>query len=267
MHRVGRCEIGIDLLERPDLGRCQPKGEVVDEVRCQSAPGIVDDSPAGLAPVALLRRQRHLEPEQLVEGEPASARLHLVECPGEVDAPQGGVPLHQPQLGQYHFGYRVRDGPRHRQRLEDGAPQVTGAHLLDRWVDRDDPPGDQALLAPEQVHRRALHLRTPPEPLDLARQRHLGTGLKLALTEGLVEPGGLQAARAVGEDRVDHDQVAPRAALRHRDDLGEHRHLGVTREVGDPDAGAPVDVAAGDMEDQVRHRLDSPLAQQLGALL
>ena len=123
-----------------------------------------------------------------------------------------GVPIHQPQLGQYHLGDRVRDWPRHFQGFEYGSPQVAGAHLLDRRVDGDDPPGDQALLATEQVHGRALHLRAPPEPLDLPRQRHLGTGLELALTELLVEPGRLQASGAVGEDRVDDDQVAPRDA-------------------------------------------------------
>ena len=199
-------------------------------------------------------RERQLEDEQLVEREPASPLLRLVERARPVQSSERVAPERQPAFCLQ--GGRKRVGPvgGKRQRRLDELAQLHRRDLLARRVDRCEVRRCRAAVQVEGADGKAEAVRCPTEA-------HVRAGGQLVLQPRLVEPGRRNLAAAVGDLRGEDLEPAASPAERSAAHFALDQHLLVPTvlaeiQVGDPLLGSGSLVAARAVVEQVADALE-----------
>ena len=263
VHRLRRGEVVPDLADHAGLRRRELERERGEEAldEADPAPGrldVVGDAAGVRGRGALAHDEGDLDPEQLVESEPAPGENGLFHRLGLVDGTERRGAAHQPGRGPPGLVERVGELARPLERLrhvpgelDRGDPRPPGL-----GVDRHDPAGLAGLGRPDDLDDRVRHLEGRPVAVDPAEQRHLTALGQLLRAPGLVEKRHPQLAGAVVDLGLDDAAPAPQAPERHlphrrRDDPDVAGH-----ELGDRDGVRPVGVAPWVVGEQVEDRGD-----------
>ncbi len=115
VHGKGPGQVGADHRHGPPLGRGELEAEPGDEAVDQGGLATFGDEPVADPPGVLLepvlaQDQGQLQPEELVEGQPAAGRLALLEGGRPVDLVEGRRPVDQLERGPPVVGQRIGEG-------------------------------------------------------------------------------------------------------------------------------------------------------------
>ena len=190
LHRRRAREVGVDLGDRLLL----MLGQLERECGAVAADQLARLRQRGgdlLLALGSAPRQRQLEDEQLVEGEPLPSLLGLLERARLVDRRQRVASERQPALRLQRRRQRVGMVGHERQRRLDELAQLRRRDLLARRIDRREVGRRRAAVEVERAHGEAEAVRG-------AAQTHVRARLQLLLQPGLVEPGRADLAGPVG---------------------------------------------------------------------
>lgn len=141
-------QVGPDLVEDALLGGGERIRKPGDKTGGELPVDVVDHTPFLVPTSPLLHRQGDLQPEQLVEYQPAAGGGHLGDRLREVDVVEGGVPVDETVPADDARRHRVVDGSGSSHGVVDGPTHPAGAHLSDRWVNGHDASRRQGLFGP-----------------------------------------------------------------------------------------------------------------------
>ncbi len=267
MHRVGCGQIGLDLADDPPLRPGQLVGQPGDESCDQLAGGVVRHPRGFLDLSPLLDGQRQLEAEQLVIHQTVPGRCDLIECFGKVDRVEGRVPRHEAMGVNELPGHRVIDRAGPLEGIVNGAADRAQLELGHSRVNRDHSPGAQALQRRvEDINLGALHLQRPAKRLDYPGQRDSRPLGELLEAKALVEPDGLHDGGLVGNSRFDDAEAPPWPPVADGNDLPYQRYFLADRGLSYRRLLRSVDVATGDVVEEIGHVSDPELGELLRAL-
>ena len=256
LHRRRLCEVGVDLLDRALLVRREREGEQLAIARrelsglgeCRSALVFAPTSAAG---------QPDLEDEELVQCEPAAARLGFSLVPRTVQGGERVRAQRQARLLLEVSGNEVGEVTGVRECLAGELPELLDGHLLARRVDR------------REIGRRggAVQVVGADGELvatELASEANVRARLQLLGEPDLVEPDRGHLAAVVGDPGLDDREAAPGAAHGGPQDLaGDRDFLLAGEEVGDRHLGRGSLVAKRPVRKQVADRAQAELGELL----
>ena len=201
VHRDRTSEVGGDLGDHLGLVARELEGERAEEPRHQGARRVVLDALAGGLDHALAQHEGELDPQQLVEHEPAAGLLGLAHRLGDVDAAERRGAIDEVVAVEHPSRHRLDELTGAAQRLGHPAAEVlrVEAQLVGLRVDRGDL---QAVVLVEEVDLRVGHLLLAPVLGDLAEEQRLGALGELPGPPRLVEERDPQVARAVGDPEL-----------------------------------------------------------------
>jgi hypothetical protein len=269
VHWMGGGQVVLDLLDGAALvvGQVerQPGHERVDERSVDP----VGDALGGALDVALALDQRQLDPEQLVQHQPAARHVAMRHRVRGVDAGERLGPGDQVEPVEDPVGDGIEQAPHLRapQRLGDPVAHLPGgqAGLLRLGVDGHDAAGPIA----DQVDHRVGHLLAAGVDLEFAEQCDGHPRPQLPLPPCLVEEADPQVPAAVGHVHGHQHlgRAPPGAPRRHSLHGHEDQRLLPHHQVADPRLVGAVHVAAWVVREQVQQALDADDRQPLGLAL
>ncbi len=267
VHRVRCGEVGLDLVDRAQLGTGERVRQRVVEAMDEISVDFVLEAALLALHRPLAQHQDQLHPEELVECETPARLLLVLDALGQMDVGECVEARQQSESVTDVIGQRVVDAAltTATQRLFDPPGHLPGVDLclLALRVDRHDATG----AITDEVDHGVRHLQPAPVHVGLAEQRDLEPFAQLPLTPGLVEEHHLHASRAVADVGGHHRAAIARGPLGHRSNRGEYQRLVARNEIGDARLVRSIDPSPGVEGEQIEEVVDVDACQRRALLV
>ena len=201
VHRDRASEVRGDLRDHLGLVPRELEGERAEEPRHQGSRRVVLDPHAGGLDHALAQHEGELDPQQLVEHEPAAGLLGLAHRLGDVHAVERRGAIDEVVAVEHPSRHRFDQVTGAAQGFGDPAAEVARveAQLVRLRVERGDL---QAVVLVEEVDLRVGQLLLAPVLGHLPEEEGLGALGELPGAPWLVEERHPEVARAVGDPEL-----------------------------------------------------------------